>query len=237
MIEWNDQGIVLGLKSFGEKNGLVYILTQNHGCHAGVVRGIKSKKNQFLQIGVVVTCQWKARLSEHLGSWSLEPEKSYLALFLSDSSKLQILSLSAQLTCQLLPERHPYPDFFNFWRMFLEKLSDIPSGAGSYVLFERYLLQELGFGLKLKSCAVTNSQENLGYVSPKTGCAVTRDVGAPYQDRLLALPEFLIKEQECSEKGEIIKGLDLTGHFLIKQFPEPKYKRLFEARQRFIESL
>jgi DNA repair protein RecO (recombination protein O) len=237
MVEWTDQGIVLGTRSFGEKDGIVHVLTHQHGCHAGILKNIKSKTNQSLQVGTLVSCQWKARLSEHMGTWSLEAEKSYLAHVLLDPRRLLALTVAAQLTYQLLPERHPYPRLFNVWKSFLNKISKEEGWSGAYVLFEYCLLQETGFGLKLNSCAVTNTSENLKYVSPKTGCAVTEDVGRPYHDKLLPLPPFLVTEDYSTARADILHGLDLTGHFLIKQFSGQKYVNLFQMRQRFIESL
>lgn len=238
MVEWKDQGIVVGMRSFGEKDGIVYILTHHHGCHAGVLKNIKSKNNQSIQVGTIASCQWKARLLEHLGGWTLEAEKSYLADILLDPKRLLALTMAAQFTAQLFPERHPYPEFFNFWKIFLTILANDGEEWGrAYVLFEFQLLQELGFGLKLKSCAVTNTSENLKYVSPRTGCAVTEEVGNPYHNKLLQLPSFLVEGKGKATREDILKGLELMGYFLIKHFSEQKYASLFQTRQRLIESL
>lgn len=80
--------------------------------------------------------------------------------------------------------------------------------------FETGLLQELGFGLDLSKCAATGSTDDLVYVSPRTGRAVCRDAGAPYAERLLKLPRFLLSAQGGLDVGDIGAGLDLTGHFL-----------------------
>lgn len=237
MVEWSGQGIIVGMRSFGEKDAIVHILTSDHGYHVGILKNRKSKTNQSLQIGTIVSCQWKARLAEHMGTWALEAEKSYLADMLHDSQRLLALNVAAQFTCQLLPERHPYPTFFALWKNLLKVLSEEDEWKGVYVLFEFHLLQELGFGLKLKSCAVTNTADNLKYVSPKTGCAVTESVGGPYHDRLLRLPAFLVKGDYVASPSEILAGLEVTGYFLVKHFSGQKYANLFQNRQRFIESL
>lgn len=78
--------------------------------------------------------------------------------------------------------------------VFLEVLCTDKSWVHLYVLFELHLLQEVGFGLKLKSCAVTDSREALSYVSPKTGCAVSHEVGAPYAEKLFPLPLFFLMD-------------------------------------------
>jgi DNA repair protein RecO (recombination protein O) len=237
MVEWKDQGIIVGIRPFGEKDGIVYVLTHHHGCYGGIVKNIKSRHNQSLQVGTLAACHWKARLSEHMGTWSLEAEKSYLADIFTDSHRLLALTVAAQLTIQLLPERHPYINFFEVWRGFLTVLSAQEEWWRAYVLFEYNLLQELGFGLKLASCAVTNTAENLKYVSPKTGCAVTENVGSSYHSKLLPLPAFFTQDEEKVERDDIVKGLMLTGYFLIKHFSEPKYANIFQTRQRFIDTL
>lgn len=237
MVEWKDQGFILGIRSFGEKDAILHVLTQHHGCHAGVLKNFKSKPNQALQMGSLVRCHWKARLSEHLGMWSLEPEKSYLASVLGDPQRLLALSMAAQFTTSLLPERHPYPHFYALWSNLLETLAHEAEWKKEYVFFEFHLLQELGFGLKLDVCAVSNTSDNLKYVSPKTGCAVREDIGMPYHDKLFQLPSFLGTKEGIYHPKDIRDGLEMTGYFLMKHFSEQKYANLFQTRQRFIENL
>lgn len=237
MIEWSDRGIIMGIRPLGEKDGIVHIFTYHYGCHSGILKNIKSKRNQSLQVGTLVSCQWMARLSEHMGTWRLEAEKSCLADMLGDPKRLMALMSASQLTLQLLPERHPYLIFFELWQRFLDTLSSKDKWERDYVLFEYNLLQELGFGLKLKSCAVTNTAENLKYVSPRTGCAVTENIGVPYHAKLLQLPSFFTQEEAPVERADVLKGLLLTGYFLIKHFSEQKYVNMFQTRQRFIDTL
>ena len=52
------------------------------------------------------------------------------------------------------------------------------------------MLAELGFGLDLETCAATGVASELAFVSPKSGRAVSRGAGEPWQDRLLRLPLF-----------------------------------------------
>ena len=69
------------------------------------------------------------------------------------------------------------------------------------VQFEMHLLNELGFGLELDACAVTGTHEELIYVSPKSGRAVSRQAGAPWRDKLLRLPAFLMGTAETDPSG------------------------------------
>jgi DNA repair protein RecO (recombination protein O) len=93
-------------------------------------------------------------------------------------------------------------------------LGDAEIWPAVYVRFEAGLLQELGFALDFSRCAATGTTDDLVYVSPKSGRAVSRAAGEPYADRLLPLPPFLLSAQGGLRPGDIGDGLLLTGHFL-----------------------
>ncbi|UNM06223.1 MAG: DNA repair protein RecO [Holosporaceae bacterium] len=187
---WSSHGIILARRVLGEKDALVFMLTEDRGICTGILKNFRAKKNQAIQVGNYVACHWKARLSEHLGMWSLEVLKSFFAEVILDAAKLRACTLVLEMVRNFLPEQHPYPFLYKKTLTFLEALSVDTNWAHLYVLFELHLLQEVGFGLKLKSCAVTDSREMLSYVSPKTGCAVSQEVGAPYAEKLFPLPSF-----------------------------------------------
>ena len=69
----------------------------------------------------------------------------------------------------------------------LDGLLDARRAGPRMVRFELQLLSELGFGLDLASCAATGATIELVYVSPKSGRAVSRAAGEPWQDKLLPL--------------------------------------------------
>src|SRR5205807_2433934 len=98
------------------------------------------------------------------------------------------------------------------------------------------LLAELGFGLDLARCAATGAVVNLEYVSPKSGRAVSRHAGAPWRDRLLRLPAFLLDEgnAQAVSPDDIVDGFALTGFFLAKHVLEPRGLGASEARDHFI---
>ena len=103
--------------------------------------------------------------------------------------------------------------------------------------FEAGLLQELGFGLDLSKCAATGSVDELIYVSPRTGRAVSRDAGERYKDRLLTLPGFLLAAQSRLAPGDVGAGLALTGHFLESFIFGPLNRPLPPARVWLCERL
>ena len=104
------------------------------------------------------------------------------------------------------------------------------------VRYELLLLAELGFGLDLDRCAVTGSNDDLVAVSPRSGRAVSAAEAEPYAGQLLALPPFVRAGGKASWL-EIVQGLDLTGHFLMRDLLTDRAAGIAEARSRLVERL
>lgn len=215
MERFEDQGIILSLRPHGENGGIASLLTENHGRHAGYVRGANSLKMRgTLEPGNTVDIQWSARVADNLGSYALELRHNAASSFLQDPLRLGALQSACALCDEALPEREGHPGLFYGLQALLQALeSDI--WAQTYVMWEIALLKELGFSLELTKCAGGGSNEALMYVSPKTGRAVSQDAGEPYKDKLLILPEFLKPSPSpCEEQEDILTGLKLTGYFM-----------------------
>jgi len=231
MATWQDSGIVLGVRPFGEGKGVVHLLTQNNGHCAGAVRGLKSKNMRLaVSPGSLVQVTWRARLEEHLGTFSLEIIQSSLGYIIESQEKMLALTALTGFIMKVFPERHPYTIFYQKFSKFIESMKG-NNWEKDYINLEITLLKELGFSLKLDQCCVTGSVENLKYVSPKTGRAVAEGPAAPYKEKLLSLPQFLIKDQEADKK-QILEGFKLTEFFLKIHYFEPKYKGFFTTRER-----
>src|SRR5690606_7210193 len=92
---------------------------------------------------------------------------------------------------RLLPERDPHAGLYETLALLLAHL-DEPAAAGELIVrFELMVLEELGFGLDLARCAATGARDDLVYVSPRSGRAVSRAAGAPWAEKMLPLPAFL----------------------------------------------
>lgn len=230
-MEWKDEGIILAVKRHGESSAIAELLTATRGRTLGLVRGGRSRQMRpVLQPGNIVLATWRARLEEHLGNFALEPLELKAGMLIGEAMQLAALTtLTAE--AQLLPEREPHPRIYEAMRVVLDALEDESTWPALLVRWEMGLLDELGFGLDLARCAATGGRDNLVYVSPKTGRAVSHDAGFAYHDRLLALPAFL-KGSEAGAPGlaDVLAGFKLTGYFLDRHVYGPRGSAAPESR-------
>ena len=240
-MQWSDEAIVLSTRPHGETSLLCELFTNTHGRHLGLVRGGRSKAMRpVCQVGNVVLGNWRARLDEHLGVLALELAEPVASRYLAEPLPLSALStICSHLT--LFAERDPHPGLYQGARFFLSQLDDINIWPGLLVRFELEVLSELGVGLDLSECAATGARDELIYVSPKSGRAVSRAAGLPYHDKLLLLPAFLLAEGEKISFEDILAGFELTGAFFDKHFwqrqGEGRKTAVPMARQQLIKRL
>lgn len=221
MIEWRDEGILLTVRRHGESAAIIDAFTPTHGRHAGLVRGGASRKMApVLQPGAHLSLEWRARLEEHLGAYKVEPIRSRAGALLGDGDALAAMNSVSALLTAYLAEREARPNLYGATVALLDNLGVDDGWPEAYVAWEIALLSDLGFPLDLAACASTGAAEDLIWVSPRTGRAVSRSAGEPYADRLLPLPAFLTGLP--SNLDGIADGLRMTGHFL-KQWVAPAF--------------
>jgi len=237
-MEWDDDAFVLSARVHGETGAIVDLLTAEHGRHAAHVAGGASRRMKpFLQAGARVIVHYRSRLSEQLGSASLEPVGEGPSSLFDDALALMGLTAAAAVAAGALPEREPHPGAFLGLEAFIAALAAVQDWPAVYVRFEAGLLQDLGFGLDLTRCAATGALDDLIYVSPRTGRAVSASAGEPYKDKLLPLPPFMLGAQAGLRAGDIDAGLNLTGHFLEQFVFGPLNRPLPPARVWIIDKL
>ena len=237
-MEWSDEGVVLSVRPHGEFAAVLELFTRGHGRHLGLVHGGRSRKlRPVLQIGNHVDAGWKARLADNLGHFSVELRKGFAALLMEDAAALTAMTSMAALV-RLLPERDPHPNLFEVTQFVLGFLDDRAVWPALMVRWELALLDELGFGLDLASCAATGKSGDLVYVSPKSGRAVSSAAGEPYKDRLLALPPFVRAGGPGPvAANDVLAGFALTGHFLHARVLAPRNLQMPETRDRLLSYL
>jgi DNA repair protein RecO (recombination protein O) len=236
-MQWTDEGIVLGVKRHGETSVILELMTVAHGRHLGLVRGGAGKRMRgVLQPGNLVRATWQARLEEHLGLYVVEGLNLRAALFLSAAHAVHGVTHLAAL-CRLLAEREPHAGIYAELNAILDSIEDPRQVAPLIARFEVDFLAELGFGLDLSSCAATGATEDLIYVSPRSGRAVSRGAGEAYREKLLPLPAFLHDDAEAVTNGVLMEAFALTGFFLDRHAFAPRGLQVPEARGHFVNAI
>ncbi len=242
-MEWIDEGIVLGVKRHGETSIILELMTRAHGRHLGLVRGGSGPRLRgILQAGNTVRATWRARLDEHLGLYLVEAANLRAAAFMDQAHALHGITHLAAL-CRLLAEREPHTAIYDALQAILDRLDDRQAVAPILARFELDFLAELGFGLDLAVCAASGVREDLVFVSPRSGRAVSRAAGEPYRDKLMRLPVFLRQSQDQESDhappspGDLVDAFMLTGFFLDRHAFAPRGLPLPDARAHLVTAL
>jgi DNA repair protein RecO (recombination protein O) len=214
-------------------------MTPEQGLIAAYVRGARGRRMRPVLIaGNLVQAQLSARTETQLPQAVIELVHSRGPL-LSEPLPATAIDWATALTATALPEGQPYPQLYQALEGLLDAIEAAPSAVGwgaAMVKYELLLLAELGFGLDLERCAVTGGNDNLVAVSPKSGRAVSTAEAEPYPGKLLPLPSF-VREGGTASWTEIAQGLDLTGHFLMRDLLTDRARPAAEARARLVERL
>lgn len=233
-MEWTADAFVLSVRAHGETSSILDMFTREHGRYGGLVRGGNSRRlRPVLLAGNMVRANWRARLSEHLGYVTIEPSTAYAARWLSAPLELSAIQTLANLLL-ITPERQAYVRLFDTAQTVLENVDDIEIWPALFVRFEVALLEEMGFGLDLSKCAATGRVDNLNYVSPRSGCAVSDEAAEPYLDQLFKLPSFLKHADAEVTRQDILDGFALTGHFLERRVYLMNGRTMPHIRERFL---
>jgi DNA repair protein RecO (recombination protein O) len=234
------EAIVCAVRGHGEHGAIVRALTPNEGIQAGFVRGGRSRKlRPVLMPGNLVQAEFRARTDEQLAALTVELVHSRAPLF-AEALPAAAIDWATSLTAAALPEGQAYPRLYQALDGLLSAVEAAPSAKGwaaALVSYELLILAELGFGLDLSACAATGSTEQLTFVSPRSGRAVSDAGAAEYRDRLLPLPAFLSNGAADADWGAIQHGLRLTGHFLARDLPVARQSDLFASRERLLDRL
>lgn len=235
-MDWRDHGILLSVRRHGETSAIIEVFTEDHGRHAGVVRGGTSRKiAPILQPGAQLDLAWRARLEDHLGAFQVEPLRSRAAAVMGSRLALAGLNAVTALLSFCLPEREAHGRLYRRTEPLMDLLGQDELWPLAYLHWEMALLEEMGFGLDLSRCAVTGAREGLVFVSPRTGRAVSQAGAGDWANKLLPLPPVMLGEG-AAPMGEIAQGYETTGYFLSHKLAAALvHKPLPAARQRFID--
>ncbi len=237
-MDWQDQGYILSVKKHGETSAIIEVFTPEHGRHLGLVRGgVGRRLRPVLQAGNRVHLEWRARLSEHLGYFTIEPSSLNTARLMDNRLALAGLNALCAVARETLPEREAFPPVYNAFEIVLQNMHDPEIWPALYIRWEAGLLKAMGYGLDFSSCAATGSMENLTHVSPRSGRAVSAQAAQPYIDKLLPLPGFLHGMKVPITPDDLSAGLSLTGYFLETRIHWGVNKTMPEARNYMVSAL
>ena len=241
-MHWLDNGIVLSARKYGENSVILQAFTKDHGRCAGLVRGGTGKKLRgILQPGNLVGLKWQSRIADQLGAFTIEAGQSSGALLFDRPLSLAACSSIVALLEKTLPEKEIHTPLYDATEILLGLLDDeIELWGPLLVKWELGLLSEMGYGLDLTECAATGTKENLVYISPKSGRAVSREAGLPYSDRLLPLPAFLSSNSLPENEINLIdieQGLHLSGYFIKKNLIPHYGGESLPARERLVHKI
>ena len=236
-MQWTSEGYILSTRRHGETSAIIDVITPDQGRHAGLVRGgVGRKLRPVLQPGNKVRVSWQARLSEHLGNFTVEPIAARAAELMEDRLSLSALNAACAVTLSVMPEREPHEGIYAAFDVLMGAMHDPDVWPALFVKWEAGLLNAMGYGLDLSRCAASGVNDNLTHVSPRSGRAVSASEAEPYLDKLLALPEFMMRPSPVLG-GDIEKGLAITGHFIEARILWPVNRTMPEARAQMIERL
>ena len=235
-MEWSDSAIVLSSRAHGENGVILELLTRDHGRHLGLVRGGTSRRvRPSLQPGNTLDVVWRGRLAEHLGSYAAELARARAGALMESREALAGLNAFAAVAGAALPEREAHAPVFVAGEILLDAMSGLDAAhwLPLYARWEAGLLEALGFGLDLSECAATGATDELAYVSPRSGRAVSKAGAGIYADRLFRLPPFLLGMSASDPTPEEARqALRLTGYFLQERVLEPHGRAMPQARTR-----
>ena len=232
--------IILSLRTHGEHGGVVRMLTPVHGLQAAYVRGARGRRMRpVLMAGNLVEARLSARTDSQLLHAEVELTHSQGPL-LGEPLPVAAIEWASALTATVLPEGQAHPRLYAALDGLLAAVEAAPAASGwgaAMVLYELLLLSELGFGLDLDSCAVTGGSDDLVAVSPRSGRAISAVEAEPYAGKLLPLPPFVRVGGVAASLPDVLDGLRLSGHFLMRDLVTDRAAPVAEARARLVERI
>ena len=238
-MKWQDRGIIVSIKKYGESSLILNLFTEYHGLHSGLVRNSNSRKNSnIFQIGNICSVEWTGRLENQLGYYKSETDNSISHNIINNSLKIDLLMSASALINKFLADRQDNSSLFKETLSLINYLNNKEKfWLSKYIKWELILLSELGFGLDLKVCAVTGLKHDLRYVSPKSGRAVSEKGAGKWKNKLFLLPNFITKNNENTvDKNELINAMKITTFFL-KRYGFSLGLKLPDVRDRFTNKL
>ena len=228
-----DEAIILKKKKYGESSLLITFFSCQYGVNVGLVKGVLKKDFGIYEVGNNVHIKCNSRLETQLLICKFELIKNYSIIFFDNEIKLNALLSICSLINLCFPHRLPQINLYRKTILLIKELR-LKNWLNKYILWELFLLSEIGYGLDLRKCTVSGSTKDLFYVSPKSGGAVSKSVGNQYHEKLFKLPNFFIHTSNEVDKKIIKNGFEITGFFLNKYLKSNHNKELPFCRKKIL---
>lgn len=235
MLEWSSPSIILSSRHYSEIDGIVSVLSLDHGLYRGLVRAMGTRKNTPIwQMGNFVAAEWSARLQDQLGYFKGELVRANFASLAPFPFAFSILSSICAVAEGSLIDRQSVPEIVSLLFKILTYLSLDPQEAEEKALpqllrWEVLLLAKLGYGLDFSICKEYGADIPY-WVSPKTGKVVTEEMAGEWKPRLFPLPSLFVNSETLGSHQDWYDGLTMTGYFLEKHVFFLKNKPMPNAR-------
>ncbi len=239
-MRWQGEGLLLDVRKYGETSALIDMFTVSLGRRIGLLKGAFNKKNKsVIQPGNQLFLTWNSKVEEGLGTFNVELIKSRYHIISQKKIGLELFNLICVLCSTFLPERINFDELYQQTIVNIEEECDPKEKIGKYIQWELQLLKSLGFGLDLGKCVVSGSKDDLKFVSPRSGCAVSGKSGVGWEKKLLILPPFLNNSNSIKiiSKADLANGFKLTEYFIKKNLQPIKKIQLesfFRSRARVL---
>jgi len=239
-LRWQEEGLLLDVRRYGETSALIDVFTMSLGRRMGLLKGAFNKKNKsVIQPGNQLFLTWNSKVEEGLGTFNVELIKSRYHIISQKNVDLELFNLICFLCSTFLPERISFDELYHQTILYIERECNAKEKLGKYIQWELQLLKSLGFGLDLGKCVVSGSKDDLKFVSPRSGCAVSGKSGIGWEKKLLILPGFLNRSSSMKifTKTDLENGFKLTEYFIKKNLQPIKKVELdpfFRSRTRVL---
>ena len=239
-MRWQEEGLLLDVRRYGETSALIDVFTMSLGRRMGLLKGAFNKKNKsVIQPGNQLFLTWNSKVEEGLGTFNVELIKSRYHIISQKNIGLELFNLICFLCSTFLPERISFDELYHQTILYIERDCNAKEKLGKYIQWELQLLKSLGFGLDLGKCVVSGSKDDLKFVSPRSGCAVSRKSSVGWEKKLLVLPGFLCGKvlPEIESKADLENGFKLTEFFIRKNLQPVKqfqFELFFRSRNRLL---
>ena len=180
-----DEGFFLYSKKFGEKSKIIYIFSKENGLIKGLTRNSRSNNINFINLDRILFT-WSSRNVNALGY--LKCEQKY-SKYLDDYLFSIIKAAASELCLRFLPQWEKNLHIFNdLENLISQKKKNNYFLIGKYIDWEINLLKNLGYRLNIDYCSISGKKNETYFLSPKTGNAVSYEVGKRYSHKLFKIP-------------------------------------------------